>query len=68
MDAKSFASQQDMDDGSLSKDEIKLLDEAMVLFFLRNENVYLFDGDSSNFKITRPFDLTLAETYLKSLK
>ncbi|WP_407423103.1 2-C-methyl-D-erythritol 4-phosphate cytidylyltransferase [Methanobrevibacter sp.] len=52
----------------LSKDEIKLLDEAMVLFFLRNENVYLFDGDSSNFKITRPFDLTLAETYLKNLK
>lgn len=50
----------------LSENEIKLLDEAMVLFYLRDEDVYLFDGDSSNFKITRSFDLTLAEVILKN--
>ena len=48
----------------LSYGEKKLLDEAMILFNLRNEPVYLFDGDSNNFKITRPFDITLAETIL----
>ena len=48
----------------LTEDEIKLLDEAMMLFYLRNNEVYLFDGDSSNFKITRPFDITIAESIL----
>ena len=32
----------------LSFDEIKLLDEAMVLFYLRNEPVHLFDGEFTN--------------------
>ena len=48
----------------LTDDEIKLLDEAMMLFYLRDEEVYLFKGDSSNFKITRPFDITIAESIL----
>ena len=48
----------------LTEDEIKLLDEAMMLFYLRNEEVYLFKGDSYNFKITRPFDITIAESIL----
>lgn len=48
----------------LTEDEIKLLDEAMMLFYLRNEEVYLFKGDSSNFKITRPFDITIAKSIL----
>lgn len=48
----------------LSYEEKKILDEAMILFNLRDEPVYLFDGDSNNFKITRPFDIILAETIL----
>lgn len=48
----------------LTEEEIKLLDEAMMLFYLRNEDVYLFEGDSSNFKITRPFDITIAKSIL----
>ena len=49
----------------LSNDEIKLLDEAMALFHLRNESIYLFEGDPSNFKITHPFDIEIAKTILK---
>lgn len=49
----------------LTEDEIKLLDEAMMLFHLRNEEIYLFEGDSMNFKITRPFDIKIAESILK---
>ena len=48
----------------LTEDEIMLLDEAMMLFYLRDEYVYLFEGDSSNFKITRPFDITIAKSIL----
>lgn len=50
----------------LSKEEIDKLDEAMVLFFLRDIDVKLFDGDPNNFKITTPFDIRLAETFFKS--
>lgn len=49
----------------LSSDEIKLLDEAMALFHLRKESIYLFEGDSSNFKITHPFDIKVAKTILE---
>lgn len=48
----------------LSDDEVKLLDEAMMLFYLRDKDVALFEGDSSNFKITRPFDITIAKSIL----
>lgn len=48
----------------LSVNEIKLLDEAMALFYLRDYDVYLFEGNSSNFKITRPFDIKIAEVIL----
>lgn len=48
----------------LSEDEIKLLDEAMMLFYLRNKKVHLFEGDASNFKVTKPFDIKIAETIL----
>lgn len=48
----------------LSEEEIKLLDEAMMLFYLRDEEVYLFEGNPSNFKITRPFDITIAKSIL----
>lgn len=48
----------------LSEDEIKLLDEAMMLFYLRNKKIHLFEGDASNFKVTKPFDIKIAETIL----
>ena len=50
----------------LSDDEIDKLDEAMMLFHLRGMDVKLFPGDPGNFKITRPFDITLAESIFKS--
>lgn len=50
----------------LSKEEIDKLDEAMMLFHLRDVDVKLFPGDQGNFKITRPFDIILAETIFKS--
>lgn len=46
----------------LEFDEIEKLDEAMVLFNMRDEYVHLFVGEKSNFKITRPFDVKIAET------
>lgn len=49
----------------LSEDEIAKLDEAMMLFFLRDGDIKLFEGESSNFKITRNIDLKIAEAYLK---
>ena len=49
---------------NLTDDEIKLLDEAMMLFYLRDKKVYLFEGDSSNFKITHPFDIKIAKSIL----
>ncbi|WP_407392013.1 IspD/TarI family cytidylyltransferase [Methanobrevibacter sp.] len=49
----------------LDEDEIKLLDEAMVLFHLRDESIYLYEGDPANFKITVPFDIEVAKTILE---
>ncbi len=49
---------------TLTSEEIKLLDEAMMLFYLRDEKIFLFDGDSLNFKITRPLDLEIAKYIL----
>ena len=52
----------------LTDDEIKLLDEAMALFHLRGEDICLFEGDPSNFKITNPFDIDVAETMINKRK
>ena len=52
---------------TLNEDEIKKLDEAMMLFYLRNEEVSLFDGDPNNFKITKEIDLKIAETLLNEI-
>ena len=38
----------------------------MMLFYLRNADVKLFPGDPVNFKITRPFDIKLAESIFKN--
>lgn len=52
----------------LDDDEIAKLDEAMMLFFLRDGNIALFEGESSNFKITRDIDLKIAEAMLQENK
>lgn len=49
----------------LSDEEIAKLDEAMVLFHLRNSDIKLFPGNQGNFKITRPFDIIMAEAIFK---
>lgn len=49
----------------LNESEIKLLDEAMALFHLRNESICLFEGDTGNFKITVPLDIEIAKTILE---
>lgn len=51
----------------LSDEEIAKLDEAMILFFLRDGNISLFEGDPRNFKITRKVDLKIAEAYLDEM-
>ena len=51
---------------NLSENEKNRLYEAMTLFFLRDEDIYLFEGDSSNFKITTPIDLAVAKVYIES--
>lgn len=48
----------------LNEQEISKLDEAMMLFYLRDGDIKLFKGESSNFKITRNIDLKIAEAYL----
>lgn len=48
----------------LNEEEISKLDEAMMLFYLRDGDIKLFEGESSNFKITRNIDLKIAESYL----
>ena len=47
----------------LSTEEIDKLNEAMMLFYLRDVDVKLFPGDKRNFKITHPSDIKLAESY-----
>ena len=49
----------------LNQAEIDKLDEAMILFFLRNGDIKLFEGETNNFKITRKIDLKIAEAYLE---
>ena len=62
--ARIFVTPKLIEDSLILADEIKLLDEAMMLFYLRDKPVHLFEGDSANFKVTRPFDITIAETIL----
>ena len=49
---------------TLNEDEIDKLDEVMMLFFLRDGDMKLFEGETTNFKITRNIDLKIAEAYL----
>ena len=52
---------------SLSGSESNILTDACKIFVLKNEDVYLVDGEITNIKITYPYDLKLANTILKEI-
>ena len=49
----------------LSDEEIGKLDEAMILFHMRGHEIGLFEGDRTNFKVTRPSDIKIANAMLR---
>ena len=50
---------------SLSEAETNILTDACKIFILKDEDVYLVRGEVTNFKITYPYDLKLANTILE---
>ncbi len=49
----------------LRDEEIGKLDEAMILFHMRGHEIGLFEGDRTNFKVTRPSDIKIANAMLR---
>lgn len=50
---------------SLTEAETNILTDACKIFTLKDEDVYLVDGEVTNIKITYPYDLKLANTILE---
>ena len=50
---------------TLSEAESNILTDACKIFILKDEDVYLVDGEVTNIKITYPYDLKLANTILE---
>lgn len=50
---------------SLTKEEKNILTDAAKIFVMKGEKVHLVNGETSNMKITYPYDLTVAESLLK---
>ncbi len=50
---------------SLTEEESNILTDACKIFTLKDEDVYLVDGEVTNIKITYPYDLKLANTILE---
>ena len=53
---------------SLSAEEKESLTDAAKIFVIKGEKVYLVEGEVSNIKITYPYDLRVAETWIQSQK
>ena len=53
---------------SLSAEERETLTDAAKIFVIKNEDVYLVEGEVSNIKITYPYDLRVAETLIQPEK
>ena len=51
--------------GSLTEAESNILTDACKIFTLKDEDVYLVEGEVTNIKITYPYDLKLANTILE---
>ncbi len=52
----------------LSDEEKKILTDACKILVLKGEKVYLVEGETSNMKITYPYDLKVAEALLAEKK
>lgn len=52
---------------SLTEEESNVLTDACKIFVLKDEDVYLVDGEVTNIKITYPYDLKLANTILEDI-
>ena len=50
---------------SLTEEETNILTDACKIFILKDEDVYLVEGEVTNIKITYPYDLKLANTILE---
>lgn len=50
----------------LSEEEKNILTDAAKIFVIKNQNVYLIEGETFNIKITYPYDLTVAESLIKN--
>ncbi len=50
---------------NLTEDESNILTDACKIFTLKNEDVYLVNGEVTNIKITYPYDLKLANNILE---
>ena len=48
----------------LTPEELKNVHDLISAYYLRNKEVYLFEGDKSNFKITTPVDVEIAKSFL----
>lgn len=48
----------------LTPEELENVHDLISAYYLRDKNVYLFDGDKSNFKITTPVDVEVAKSFL----
>lgn len=53
---------------SMTDEELEIVTDACKMFFLRGHKVYLVEGEGTNFKITYPFDLKMAQTMLEENK
>lgn len=53
---------------SLTEEESNILTDACKIFTLKDEDVYLVEGEVTNIKITYPYDLKLANTILEDKK
>lgn len=51
---------------NMSSEEKDIVKEATKLFFMKGEEVFLFEGEDTNFKITTSSDLKMAEVLLKN--
>ena len=49
----------------MTEEESNILTDACKIFTLKDEDVYLVDGEVTNIKITYPYDLKLANTILE---
>ena len=52
---------------SLSDEEKNVLTDACKAFVIKGKKVHLVEGETTNIKVTTPFDLTLSEAILKEI-